>query len=530
MGWVAPLAATVAAVWCVAGAALAQAPIQNSEARAGASLSGSWQVIVDPARVGSVSPFEGFPPVAFQSAKPWSDDMVLQEWAFDPSVTLRVPGDWNTQDPRLLHYDGDVWYKLDLPIPDDLKPDERLFVQFGAANYRTTVWLNGAPLGEHEGGFTPFAFEITAGVRPGANVLVTRVRAALDPAAVPTQATDWHNYGGITRDVRLIRTPKVFVRDYVVRLTDHEMRTVTATVQLDGAGAGAPVSVSLPGLGEMQRAVTDASGVATVTWRTRAGLWSPQTPVLHDVVIEAGPDRVRDRIGLRTIATKGPDILLNGKPIFLKGVSAHEESLLHAGRSHSAADARATLQLIRDLNGNFIRLAHYPHDEATARMADEMGILVWAELPLYWGMDWDNPETLANARAQAEAMVRRDRNRASVVLWSIANETPKRADRLAFLSQIAGAVRTLDPSRPITAALYGDPLAYAGDLARTIAARLALRADTPAEQKARLTAWLAGAGVPAADVTATAARTPLKQVDDPLGDVVDVIGINQYLG
>ncbi len=530
MAWMARLTAAVAALWLCAGAALAQTPIQNPQGRAGVSLAGSWQVIVDPARVGSVSPFEGFPPVAFQSAKPWSDDMVLQEWAFDPSVTLRVPGDWNTQDPHLLHYDGDVWYKIALPIPTAPAPGERLFVQFEAANYRATVWLNGSPLGDHEGGFTPFAFEITGGVRPGENLLVVRVRAALDPATVPTQATDWHNYGGITRDVRLIRVPKTFVRDYVVRLTDLAARTVTATIQLDGAAAGTPVTVSLPGLGETARGVTDASGAATVTWRTRGGLWSPQAPVLHDVVVEGGGDTVRDRIGLRTIDTRGPDILLNGRPIFLKGVSAHEESLLRPGRSHGAADARATLQLIRELNGNFIRLAHYPHDEATARLADEMGIMVWAELPLYWGMDWDNPATLANARAQAEAMVRRDRNRASVVLWSIANETPKRADRLAFLSGIAGAVRALDPSRPITAALYGDPLSYAGELARIIAARLVLRADTPDEQKARLRAWLAGAGVPETDIAARATRTPFKQINDPLGDVVDVIGVNQYLG
>jgi beta-glucuronidase len=278
----------------------------------------------------------------------------------------------------------------------------------------------------------------------------------------------------------------------------------------------------------------DANGQVTVRWRTKAPLWSPQAPKLHRIEIALETDKVTDRIGLRAIETRGADILLNGQPIFLRGISAHEESVLHPGRAFGEADARATLGLIKKLNGNFIRLAHYPHDEAIVRVADEMGILVWSEMPIYWGIAWSNPKTLESARAQTRAMVTRDRNRASIVLWSIANETPKTPDRLRFLTDIASVVRAEDASRPLTAALFGDPLAYVRTLAVTIAARLALAPDTPAAQKAKLIAWIAGATqVPSPEVgalQALATRRMLMDVNDPLGEVIDVIGFNQYLG
>jgi beta-glucuronidase len=512
-------------------AAAAPLQIQNPSAREHLSLNGDWSVIVDPAKVGSVSPFEGFPPVAFQSAKPWADDLVLQEWAFDPSVTLRVPGDWNTQSERLFFYEGDVWYAR--PFDVSPKTDERMFIHFGAVNYRADVYLNGAPLGFHEGGFTPFAFEITDKAKPGANMLVVRVRNELGRSTLPTEHTDWLNYGGITRDVVLMKTPKAFVRDYFVRLLDHRTREVAAEVHVDGAPAGTRVRVRLPQLGEAASAVTDGEGRARLRWRTRAALWSPQSPNLHRVEVSVGADVVTDRIGFRTVSVRGSEVLLNGAPIFFRGVSAHEESVRRPGRAHGRDDARATLALVKQLNGNFIRLAHYPHDEATSRLADEMGILVWAEQPIYWGIAWNEAATLQSAKAQTRAMVERDRNRASIVLWSIANETPKTDDRLRFLSEAASVVRAADDTRLLTAALFGDPFAYVRSLALTIAARLAIEEATPAEQKEKLRAFIAEVDKAAPDearLAALAAATPNIVVDDPLGELIDVIGFNQYLG
>jgi beta-glucuronidase len=523
--------ALAAAAFASAANAADTMQIQNPSARAGESLDGPWRVIVDPAKVGSVSPFEGFPPVAFQNATPWSDDLVLQEWAFDPKATLRVPGDWNTQNERLFFYEGDVWYARPLQIAAN--PDERLFVHFGAVNYRADVWLNGEKLGFHEGGFTPFAFEITGRAKPGDNWLVLRVRNEAGADTVPTQNTDWMNYGGITRSVKLVRTPKTFVRDYFVRLSDLTRREVTATIKLDGATGGEQVRIRLPDLKEEARGVANAQGEVTLRWRTKAALWSTSSPNLHRVEIHSGADVLKDRVGFRTIAVQGEKILLNGEPIFMRGISAHEESILHAGRANGLEDARATLGLIKKLNGNFIRLAHYPHDEATVRLADEMGILVWAEMPLYWGIAWGNAETLASAKRQTLAMVERDRNRASVVLWSVANETPNTAPRLAFLNEIAASIRAADGTRPLTAALFGDPFAYVRNMAQIVAARLALAPDTPAAQKAKLMDWLATArkAPVTPDVLQSLASTrPSILIKDPLGETIDVIGFNQYLG
>jgi beta-glucuronidase len=162
-----------------------------------------------------------------------------------------------------------------------------------------------------------------------------------------------------------------------------------------------------------------------------------------------------DRIGFRTVEVRGTQILLNGKPIFLRGISMHEEELgNNPVRAITPAAARALLSEVKTgLNGNFVRLAHYPHSEVMTRMADELGLLVWSEVPVYWRVNWDNPATLMAARAQLREEILRDRNRAAIILWSVANETPVGDARNAFLRTLIGDVRALDDSRLVTAAL-----------------------------------------------------------------------------
>src|SRR4029079_13142491 len=150
-------------------------------------------------------------------------------------------------------------------------------------------------------------------------------------------------------------------------------------------------------------------------------------PKLYDVTITAGGDHVRDAIGFRTIEARGHELLLNGRPIFLRGISAHEEALRpggNGGRAASRADDEALLAMAKELGCNFVRLAHYPHNDEMTRAADRLGVLGWSQIPVYCTIAWDTPQTLANARAQLGEMIARDRNRASVILWSVANETP----------------------------------------------------------------------------------------------------------
>ncbi|WP_339426903.1 glycoside hydrolase family 2 TIM barrel-domain containing protein, partial [Pseudomonas proteolytica] len=133
----------------------------------------------------------------------------------------------------------------------------------------------------------------------------------------------------------------------------------------------------------------------------------------------------------------------------------HEEELgTDPTRAMTPAAARALLSEIKEgLHGNYVRLAHYPHSDSTLRLADELGLLVWSEVPVYWQVAWSNPDTLARARTMVAENVLRDRNRAAIAIWSVANETPVTDARNAFLRTLVGDVRRLDDTRLVSAAL-----------------------------------------------------------------------------
>jgi beta-glucuronidase len=373
----------------------------------------------------------------------------------------------------MRHYQGLVWYQRHFSRPAG---GGRWFLRFGAANYATTVYVNGQPVGRHEGGFTPFAFEVTRLLRDGDNQVTVGVDSAATPATVPPPVTDWENYGGLTRPVKLVHTPDTFVADAWVRLTRDGRIAVDAHV--DGARAASlPVTLAIAGLSVKLQGQTDSAG----NWRATAiapralQRWSPETPRLYDVSIAAGDDLWRDRIGLRTIETRGADILLNGKPVFLRGISMHEEEIsTNPGRNITPDAARALLGEIKNgLHGNYVRLSHYPHSEVMTRAADELGLLVWSEIPVYWMVAWDNPETLASARNMLAENILRDRNRASVIIWSVANETPVSTARNAFLRTLISDVRRLDPDRLVSAALLVERDRQPGPPSMTMADPLA---------------------------------------------------------
>lgn len=466
--------ALAAALLLAPAAAPAQVapPIQNVAVRQTTSLDGAWRAIVDPFEAGYYTyRSEPSPWGYFLDQKP-TGPSDLVEYDFDRAETLAVPGDWNSQRERLFFYEGTVWYRRSFDYP--LAPGRRLFVHFGAVANEARVWLNGQPLGEHLGGYTPFGFEITGLVRPRGNSLVVKADNRRRADGVPGPNTDWWNYGGITREVRLVELPAAFVRDYALRLDPADPSRIDGWVELDGAAPGETVRVRLPEAGLEARATTDAAGRAALALPAPPRLWSPRDPWLYRVEIEAGADRVVDRIGFRTVTTRGADILLNGRPLYLRGVNLHEEVPGHAGRAFSAAHAERQLALARELGANFVRLAHYPHSEHVVRLADAMGLLVWAEIPVYWATEWGDPATYAAAERQLAELIARDRNRAAVIFWSVGNETPPRAQRLAFQARLAAAARRLDGTRLVTAALETSP---AGDGALTVADPLAAHLD-----------------------------------------------------
>ena len=455
--------------------------IANPDGRKTIELDGQWQAIIDPYESGFYD--YRYQPSAngyFRNAKPKTKSDLI-EYDFDSSATLKVPGDWNTQTDQLFFYEGTVWYKKSFDY--QRHADTRLFVYFGAANYQADVYLNGEKIGQHEGGFTPFNFEITKLVRDTGNFLVVKVDNKRRRDAVPTLMTDWWNYGGLTRGVKLVETPATFVQDYFVQLEKGSRDRVRGWVKLTGEKLGQKITIRIPEAGVSKSFTTDANGTAVIDVNANLKLWSPESPKLYDVIIEAETDRVRDQIGFRSIETRGTDILLNGRPIFLRGVCIHEEAPLRGGRANSREDALTLLGWAKELGANFVRLAHYPHNEFIVREADRMGIMVWSEIPVYWTIQWENPATLENARNQLTEMIARDKNRAAVVIWSVANETPLSDARLTFLKNLVTRARGLDPTRLLSAAME----------------RHYIDATT-------------------------------QMIDDPLGEFLDVLGCNEYVG
>ena len=222
---------------------------------------------------------------------------------------------------------------------------------------------------------------------------------------------------------------------------------------LSGSSANDEVTISIPELDINKKIRVDKTGKSDFTIRAKPVLWTPDNPKLYDINIKTNDDIINDKIGFRTIATTGSKFLLNGKAIFLKGISIHEEAPYKTGRVTSSDECRILLHWAKELGCNFIRLAHYPHNEDMVREAEKMGLLVWSEIPVYWTILYENEKTYVNAENQLEEMISRDKNRAAIAMWSIANETPVSTSRNIFLSKLAKRARSIDNTRLITAAI-----------------------------------------------------------------------------
>ena len=434
--------------------------IQNVDGYESLSLNGPWNYIVDVQEEGyydyrmNPTPW-GF----FRNAKPQKPEDLI-EYDFDLSPTMQIPGDWNTQDERLFFYEGTVWFKKSFnlsPAPSPLKH----LLYFGAVNYECRVWVNGQQAGHHVGGFTPFNFDVSDLLKEGENTVIVKVDNKRHAEDVPTQIFDWWNYGGITRDVKLVKVTPVYLEDYSLTLSRKEdggrTKEICFSAKLNKAEAGHEVTLFIPELRLEEHLTTDANGEVKSerikVKSNRLQLWSPENPKLYQVQVCLDSTTIADQIGFRTIETRDKQILLNGQPIFLKGISIHNEKPNGGGRANSAEDARTLLSWAKELGCNFVRLAHYPHHEEMVREAEKMGLLVWSEIPVYWTIAWKNSKTYENARQQLTDMIIRDHNRANVIIWSIANETPHSAERDNFLGRLAQQARTLDNSRLISMAM-----------------------------------------------------------------------------
>lgn len=363
--------------------------------------------------------------------------------------TLDVPGCWTTHRPEWTYFEGGAWYTRTLEHrPDPARP--RTVLRIGAANYQARIFLNGEFVGTHLGGSTPFCVELTERLQPGPNRLQIQVDNRRTPQRVPMHHFDWFNHGGIYREVALLHLPRVFIRDASLQLVpDGSFSRLALDLELSDAVDGV-AELRVPDLGiALQLQVRD--GRASCELQAVPDLWSPANPRLYSVSLQFGSDTWTERIGFREIRAQGQRLLLNGEPIYLKGMCVHEDDVL-LGKVSTPRDVRQRFADAAALGCNFLRLSHYPHHEHVAEIADELGFLLWEEIPVYWAIAFTNPDTLADARNQLLELVRRDRNRASVILWGVGNENEDSDARLDFMRTLAQAAKAADPTRLVAAA------------------------------------------------------------------------------
>lgn len=464
--------------------------LTNIASRKTMSLDGRWQYIVDPYETGYYN-YRFKERAENDRDAYWNSDVPdnktdRKEHGYSDKYVLNVPRDWNSQEEKFLYYEGTVWYKKSFDYQKS-NPDNHLFLYFGAVNYKADVYLNGKKLGTHKGGFTSFNFEIPKDViREKNNFLVVKVDNKRFADEIPTVNTDWWNYGGITRDVTLVEVPSSYIQDYSLQLaplnSKNKVAEVNGYTKLVGAKAGEQVTVEIPELKIKKSFVANTDEVKFKLQLPKLVLWSPENPKTYAVNISTSTEKISEKIGFRTIEVKGKQILLNGKPVFLRGISIHEEIPQEVRRAHSRKDALQLLGWAKELECNVVRLAHYPHNENMTRVADSLGIMVWSEIPVYWTINFSSKEVLEKAKVQLTEMISRDHNRASIVIWSVGNETPVSPVRTEFMRTLLETARLLDSTRLVSAALE------------------------------------------------VSHKDGKNVIDDPLGQYVDMVSVNEYLG
>jgi beta-glucuronidase len=369
---------------------------------------------------------------------------VPRDYDADGAEFLAVPSCWTMVRPEWRYFEGAAWYARAFVWEGGA---DRVMLRVGAANYQALVFLNGEFLAAHRGGSTPFCVELTAHLRPGANRLTIQVDNRRKPDRVPMHHFDWFNHGGLYREVELIGLPAVFIRTFSASLTRSGKIAVAVGLSdpIDGLAR-----VTIPELGiAVDVVLADGRGRAEI--EASPELWSPEKPRLYIVQAAFLSDVVTDHVGFRDIRVEGHEILLNGRSIYLRGVCVHEDDEI-IGKVSSDADIRRRFAHAKELGCNFLRLAHYPHHERVAAIADEMGLLLWAEIPVYWAIDFANPDTYADAENQLLELITRDLNRASVIIWGVGNENADTNARASFMSRLAQAARKADPTRLVSAA------------------------------------------------------------------------------
>ena len=490
------------------------------DSRAITSLNGEWSYIVDPMNNGlpESSFFGGFP-----ENKTQKTGMELIEYNFETANKISIPGAWNAKDEKLFFYRGPVWlYKKFIHIQSD---NQLTHLYIEGSNFTTKVFINGETVGKFIGGYVPFNFDITKFLQDGENILIIQTDNSLSASSVPTQKTDWWPWGGIVGDVFLVQTPVEYILNAYLQINPKDFTKAELKVKTSSPSLGKKIILEIPELDFKQVFETNELGQVEESIQINPKLWSPSNPKLYTVSISSDQERISDLIGFRSIQTKGQKIYLNNNEINFKGIAMHAEPIDAPGPAFSKKHFQKLLGTAKELNTNFVRAAHYPYTRHLSRLADEMGIMLWEEVPVYWNIDWDNPVTLDIAKNQISRLVQRDQNRASVVVWSVANETPLSSSRMDFLSKLLLEIELIDNTRLTTAALLSGSEEQFELLVLALASQGVKSEWVDEKERFIFQSILAKANIPL-----DAHIKFSLSIDDPLGELVDLISYNEYFG
>ncbi len=453
--------------------------IQFAE-RPSESLPAEWGLLPDPmerARRQSWWSSQRIPGRFFPS---YDDD------AFWPTS---VPAAYQQIHPRLEFYEGLLVYRL-LFRQRPAGPGERVYLAFEGVADRCRVFLNGKLAGEHDGPFTPFACDVTSLLQEENRLLVFVECKRLEDS-VPGENHDWFHFGGIHAPVRLYRVPALCVQAAALETRLEEDRVC---LKLRVRLLGDERDERHPVLGKL--VAPDGSIAARWTLAARAArwaeaeialprealrLWLPQDPFLYRLVVECGADRWEDRVGLREVRARGREILLNGEPIFLRGVCSWITDPVRGPFSASEKTAAEAVRLARELGANYLRAGHWPQSREFVRACDEAGILLWMEIPAYWMPNMAEPAPLRRGLACAEEMLSAFRNAPSIILWSVGNEcvyhdVEKPQTNLEYFVRAADFFHEHDATRLVTYT-GGIEGAYTPHMAKVCPLELVARLD-----------------------------------------------------
>lgn len=419
------------------------------------ALDGFWDFLPDPKEVGHKAGWH----TGLSGARP-----------------IAVPGSWNDQYEDLRDYCGTVWYQTRFELPAGFGAGRRAWLRFGSVNYLAEVWLNGELLGRHEGGHLPFQFDVSEKLR-SENLLVLCVDGQLAPDRVPpgnvprnpldtfsndqfpATTYDFFPFAGIHRPVLLYTAPSEAISDLTVR-TSIEGREGRVRVRVETSARGPAVArLRLQGHGsELQAEAALTGQAAEIEIRVPdAALWEPGQPNLYRLTAELwrsgqAVDRYSLYVGIRTIEVRGDSLLLNGKPVYLKGFGRHEDFPV-AGRGLVPPVIIKDFALMRWTGANSFRTSHYPYSEHMMDMADRLGFMVIDETPavgLFFA-EAGLERRLNLCRQFTRELIARDKNHPSVIMWSLANEPHStRPPAKSYFRALYDLAKSLDDTRPVT--------------------------------------------------------------------------------